>query len=144
MTSNMLRKSKFKRGSRHDDKVNDLSEAELPVDGDATLVITNDTSIDIIEEMRIKPIWWYICGFPLWCKIAKVGKENMTMRMKLEGDVIYDSPDDVNEVDIFLPNGRDFFIAIFFIVFGVVAQVAGLGSIFVDQVTSTTIYTYYE
>ena len=101
-----------------------VTEADLPVDGNANRVI------DIKKEC--KPLWWYVGLFPLWCKIATVGQANMTERLSEEGDVndtqsSSPSPQNVNE-EVLIPNGREFCIAILFIIFGVISVIAGVGS----------------
>mmetsp|Transcript_117 Transcript_117/g.163 ORF Transcript_117/g.163 Transcript_117/m.163 type:complete len:421 (+) Transcript_117:288-1550(+) len=102
-----------------------ITEADLPLDGNAGQVISNNPTVEI--EDGCKPLWWYIFGFPLWCSIASFGRSNMSDRISREGsDNI--TPQDMSEEDIMVPNGREFSIAIFFVIFGVVAVIAGVGS----------------
>ena len=77
-----------------------------------------------------KPIWWYLFAFPIWCRICEIACEGMEKRLNTDQY----KPDLSNE-DILLPppTNRDFLMAIFFIVFGLVALVAGLVSNVVVQ-----------
>lgn len=102
-----------------------VTEADLPVEGNSDNVISDRPTVEI--EAGCKPIWWYIFGFPLWCSIASFGRSNMSDRINREGNNIA-TPQDVNEEDILIPNGREFYIAIFFVIFGFVAVIAGVGS----------------
>ncbi len=114
----LLRKKKNKSNSG-------VTEADLPVDGNSDREISNYSSDEI--EAGCKPLWWYIFGFPLWCSIASYGESNMRDRISREGNNTV-TPQDVNEEDILIPNGKEFCIAIFFVIFGVVAVIAGIGS----------------
>ena len=104
---------------------NTVTEADLPVDGNASQVISRNVEEDIFSAF--KPFWWYIAGFPIWCRIASVGRTNMIDRISKEGEPSA-SPQDVNEDDILLTNGKEFCIAIFFVIFGVISVIAGVGS----------------
>jgi len=103
-----------------------ITEADLPVDGDASQVMTIQ-----IDEGR-KPVWWYIAGFPIWCYIASLGRTNMNSKISRESnmDPRTAPPQDVSDEDgdVIIPNGTEFTIAIFFVIFGVVAVFAGVGS----------------
>jgi sodium-coupled neutral amino acid transporter 11 len=100
--------------------VNDVhgtSTDELPVAGEAGNVL-------VPMETSKKPIWWYLCGFPLWCKIAKVGSNNMHQKLNNEDSWVEAD----NEDDIMVPSKKEFLIAIFFIIFGSVSLVLGIVS----------------
>ena len=105
------------------------STADLPLEGTAHQIMTTGSSLESIS----KPIWWYPLGFPIWTKIAMVGRTNMNQKIdanlgsSMAGPYeteAYSTYDDVSMV----PNGREFFIAIFFICFGVLSAVAGVAS----------------
>lgn len=121
--NNLLNKGKQPSGN------SDVTEADLPVDGNANqVIITHSSNPATVEiDSGAKPIWWYIAGFPIWCKVATVGRMNMTARIQQEQEVS-PSPQDVNEEDILIPNTTEFCIAICFVIFGVVAVIAGVGS----------------
>ena len=124
--NNLLNRGKQSKG---DGGSSDVTEEDLPVDGNADQVMTTYSSNPATVEIDsgAKPIWWYIAGFPIWCKIATVGRMNMTTRIQQEQEVS-PSPQDVSEEDILIPNTKEFCIAIFFVIFGVVAAIAGVGS----------------
>lgn len=110
---------------------NDVSEDDLPVEGRANEILSTEDSIEIDSDL--KPMWWYIAGFPIWCQIASIGNENMRKKIREEGEVT-SSGEDVSEDDFLIPNGREFFIAIFFVVFGFVSVIAGVASNFYAQI----------
>jgi hypothetical protein len=119
--NNLLTKNKHQQGSG-------VTQADLPVDGNANQVMSNATVVVDIESGQ-KPFWWYLAGFPIWCKIATVGRQNMTRRINQEGEMSSSTPqDNVSEENALVPNGREFCIAIFFVIFGLVAVIAGVGS----------------
>jgi len=102
-----------------------VTQGDLPVAGSSNNVMTVQTSIDDVK----KPVWWYLLGFPLWTAIAKVGSSNMNMR--IGSDVSSngnDAPASAYNEDLMVPNSHDFRVAMFFIVFGVISVVAGVGS----------------
>jgi len=102
-----------------------VSTADLPVAGTAHQIMITASTLESIS----KPIWWYLLGFPIWTKIAQVGKTNMNLKIDDAAGMAYEteaySAYDENSM---LPNGREFFIAIFFICFGVLSAVAGVAS----------------
>jgi hypothetical protein len=117
----LLKKNKPQQGSG-------MTEADLPVDGSAGQVIEdNPTAVEQQIDAACKPIWWYLTGFPIWCRIASIGKANMMTKLSNEG-MGSASPQDISEEDIMIPNGTEFTIAIFFVIFGVIAVIAGVGS----------------
>ena len=80
------------------------------------------------KQLRIHsrwPCWWYLLGYPIWTKIAMIGKTNMALRLSkakfVNEDIIFDE-------NTQLPSERDYSIAIFFICFGVLSAVAGVAS----------------
>ena len=110
-----------------------VSEVDLPVEGDATRVMSNNNNDDNINnasaeiDVLPKPIWWYLFLFPLWCKIARIGKDNMNDKIRRDGNLAV-LPNDRNSDDSLVSSRREFYIAIFFVVFGVVSVIAGVGS----------------
>lgn len=90
---------------------------EIPIEGQAgNMMIFNDESC--------KPFWWYFLGFPIWYKIANVGSRNMEQKLSNE-DIFVKSE---HEEEIMIPEKREFFIAIFFIIFGCVSLILGVVS----------------
>lgn len=112
---------------------------ELPLEGDATAEMQSGLVSSSYKEMS-KPWWWYPLLMPIWCSIASFGSTTMRAKMA-ESGVDFDAPsqEGSKEVDVEdepLANRRDFCVAIFFIVFGVVAVVAGLSSNVVMQLNN--------
>ena len=100
-----------------------VSIDDLSVHGSQDMDVT-DGIISFIKETP-KPCWWYLLGYPIWTKIAMIGKTNMSLKLsktKLANeDIIFDE-------NTQLPSERDYSIAIFFIWFGVITAVAGVAS----------------
>lgn len=118
---------------------------DLPIEG--TRVIST-----IVTEESAKPIWWYLAGFPIWCAVATIGRTNMRRKIAEEdggrdrvgGEDAYGSyqahstppitRNDSNSIEtegselLIVPSRGDYFMAVFFIIFGTVAIVAGLTS----------------
>mmetsp|Transcript_9911 Transcript_9911/g.14929 ORF Transcript_9911/g.14929 Transcript_9911/m.14929 type:complete len:546 (+) Transcript_9911:206-1843(+) len=102
-----------------------LTQADLPVAGSSNTIMTTD------ESNERKPVWWYLFGFPMWTKIAQIGSANMAVTLgsaAIKEAAAYDE-------DCMVPTRREFFIAIFFICFGVLSLVAGVGSNIYVQLT---------
>lgn len=102
-----------------------LTQADLPVAGSSNNIMTTD-----ISNER-KPIWWYLFGFPIWTKIAQVGSSNMAIKL---GSAAVKEADAYDE-DCMVPTRREFLIAIFFVCFGALSLVAGVGSNIYVQLT---------
>lgn len=95
--------------------------AELPVAGDA-----NATMDAPSMEQGSKPFWWWLGLFPIWRAIASAGA--LGMRQNLE-QLEEESPG-VTTVppsgEVIGPITRDYYTAMFFIIFGAVAVLVGL------------------
>ena len=105
-------------GIKHTVTIDDLS-----MTGEQDMDVT-DGIISSIKETP-KPCWWYLLGYPIWTKIAMIGKTNMALRLSKAKFVNEDTIFDENTQ---LPSERDYRIAIFFICFGVLSAVAGVAS----------------
>lgn len=82
-----------------------------------------------------KPWWWYPMLMPLWTGIATAGSQGMKERLNaLETEHGALDCEDLPATEIILPTTGDYYLSIFFIVFGVVALVAGLVSNFIVQI----------
>jgi sodium-coupled neutral amino acid transporter 11 len=114
----------------------DPAAGELPVAGDAGANLQTTTSTTI--PTGSKPWWWYPALMPFWIRVAEVGSEGMTQRLTAleqlhgpapgEGDE--GQPEDTETIG---PCTRDYYISIFFVIFGFVAMVAGvLSNIYVQ------------
>jgi sodium-coupled neutral amino acid transporter 11 len=102
-------------------------DIELPVAGDANTVMQAPQVTASSHKNLSKPWWWFPLLMPIWCAIASNG--STTMRETLARaqfpeanlrDAHLDAEDDL------VATRRDFVVAIFFVVFGVVAVVAGI------------------
>ena len=109
----------------------------LPVEGDAT------ATIQVHEPSSMpsgpKPFWWYPLLMPLWKRIAAKGSNGMNQRMSaLEQEHGPISPTEANQLseDVVPFRKRDVYFSIFFIVFGVIALVAGILSNIYVQVNN--------
>lgn len=98
-----------------------VTTADLPVAGSSANMMV--PALASLDEVR-KPFWWYLCGFPIWTFIAKVGKNNMDNKVSSNAAYETNAYDEISMI----PNGTDFFIAIFFICFGVLSVIAGVGT----------------
>ena len=101
-----------------------VTTADLPVAGDASNIMSTESSTNAFYGIR-KPCWWYLCGFPAWTYIAEVGRSNMNRKVNNE-EVVFEA--NAYDEETMLPNSRDFCVAIFFVCFGVVTMIAGVGS----------------
>jgi len=117
-----------------------LTPEDLPIEGDATntMILPNPDTMATLDGV-CKPFWWYLLGFPIWTSIANIGMSNMRVKVMdapLTGATAPGSPSTPThfstvssmEEDVMLPSGRDFFISIFFICFGVISGIAGVAS----------------
>ena len=105
-------------GIKHTVTIDDLS-----MTGEQDMDVT-DGIISSIKETP-KPCWWYLLGYPIWTKIAMIGKCNMEVKSD-DDKVVYENA--VFDENTQLPSERDYRIAIFFICFGVLSAVAGVAS----------------
>lgn len=110
---------------------------ELPVAGDAGATIEQTHANDGAYNPESKPFWWWLGLFPIWRAIASAGA--LGMRQNLE-QLEEESPG-VTSVppsgEIIGPLTRDYYIAIFFIVFGAIAVLVGLISNIYVQLENT-------
>jgi hypothetical protein len=143
--------NKWPRKVRNNSTDEDKNAIELPVAGDSNQVISrngnlpadfSDVPIEGSKRTMVsalpeggRPLWWYLGLFPFWCSIASHGSQNMRENLSSnDGYMAHGSPTSSEELArtedeaLLAPSGKDFCIAIFFIVFGVVAAAAGLGT----------------
>jgi len=106
-------------------------DIELPVAGDSNTTMQTAQVTATYKEMN-KPWWWFPLLMPIWCAIASTGSTTMKERMSRAG-VLEMTETTADEDDDLVAHRKDFLIAIFFILFGVIAVVAGiLSNIFVQ------------
>ena len=133
-------------------------EMELPVAGDAeqagtpSAEWTGPVDLPLAGERRViaatdgvgsfsKPFWWYLGGFPIWWAIASTGSNGMRERLSSAAEGYWDATAEGHkdiENEKYFPTKGGFCLAVFFIMFGVVAAVAGLVSNLVVQFAPPT------
>jgi hypothetical protein len=99
-------------------------EIELPVAGEANAMMATSTGGDL--DQQSKPWWWYLMVMPLWVRLASSGGSGMRQKLEATSSNFNANVDD--DTETIGPCPRDYWISIFFIVFGVVAAIAGVGS----------------
>lgn len=107
---------------------------ELPVDGDANQQMQSESPSSYSDGS--KPWWWFPTLMPIWCALAMTGRRAMQEKLAAEGnDAEITEFDNGSHVegeadggDVVHPTTRDYLVSIFFIVFGTIGMVAGLGS----------------
>jgi sodium-coupled neutral amino acid transporter 11 len=110
-------------------------DIELPVAGDANTTMQTAQVSASPREMN-KPWWWFPLLMPIWCAIASTGSTTMNLKLS-QSNAEWDAPPDANvqakvledevvQDDDLEVHRNDFCVAIFFIVFGAVAVVAGI------------------
>ncbi|KAG7340773.1 transmembrane amino acid transporter [Nitzschia inconspicua] len=116
------------------------SESDLPLEGDATANIQTPTNPTYPSELvGPKPWWWWPTLMPLWVAIATKGATGMNDRLTAfdsehgpvsaaqeGGNGETSRVEDGSIHEAIEPCKRDYIFSIFFIVFGVVAMVAGI------------------
>lgn len=105
-------------------KAHSMGDIELPVAGQANATMQTAVVIDL--EQQSKPWWWYPMLMPIWVSFASKGGSAIREKLAFEGSESFDNCDD--EVETIGPRSRDYWLSIFYIVFGVIAAVAGVVS----------------
>mmetsp|Transcript_28103 Transcript_28103/g.42874 ORF Transcript_28103/g.42874 Transcript_28103/m.42874 type:complete len:425 (-) Transcript_28103:35-1309(-) len=102
-------------------------DAELPVNGDPTQQIQPQNPRAV---SRNKPWWWFPLLMPIWVALASGGHQAMKEKIAEEDDEIVDNENAANDSidDVLHPTIGNYVLAIFFIVFGTIAAIAGVGS----------------
>jgi len=137
-TNNMLDTHRSKRGKKLDS-----DGIELPVAGDANQQMqasqASSSNPNVYAESS-KPWWWFPALMPIWCALAMTGRQ--AMKEKLDDHEVTEfhvtvTAEEENESATMHPTTRDYLVSIFFIVFGVIGMIAGLGSNIYVQVNNT-------
>jgi hypothetical protein len=98
---------------------------ELPVAGDANVTMEMTHSSELYDPVS-KPWWWWLCLFPIWRAIASTGARGMRQNLEiLEEESPGCTSVPPNEM-VIGPLTKDYYIAMFFILFGVIASTVGL------------------
>jgi sodium-coupled neutral amino acid transporter 11 len=107
--------------------------SDLPVEGYARLELPHDPNkVHGYERITSgpKPCWYYIGLFPIWCSVAERGATHMEQKIDAfnmpqeSGNAAVGESKDVLPV----PSNWDFFVAFFFVLFGILSLVAGVVS----------------
>jgi sodium-coupled neutral amino acid transporter 11 len=116
------------RGYKTNRKSSVNGQIELPVVGvsGATMEIKPEPSY----PQGNKPWWWYLGGFPVWCAIASTGASGTrTFLSGMEvdrGSMSLQSASEDEREEVIGPCRRDYYISMFFIIFGLIAMVVGV------------------
>lgn len=112
----------------------DITESsELPVEGNARLQLPKEpNNVNGYESITSgpKPCWYYFGLFPIWCSVAKSGATHMKRKIdafNVPPDSVHATVDESTDV-LPAPSNWDFFVAFFFVLFGVLSAVAGVVS----------------
>lgn len=84
-----------------------------------------------------KPWWWYPLLMPLWIRIASHGSNGMQERLTTltaQHRLSLDNADEYLWSETVVPTRGDYFLCIFFVVFGTISLIAGLLSNFIAQI----------
>lgn len=117
----------------------DVEAEDLPVEGDA------NATLQQTGDQKYKPLWWYLFGYPIWLSIAKYANiqqysnDNSEEEEQSSPYQVHASPRNTRnsnsaqelenaDVQSMVPTKKEYFVAIFFIVFGAISLVAGVGS----------------
>jgi sodium-coupled neutral amino acid transporter 11 len=135
----------------------DVTDGDLPVAGDTEQKMGSTGELPVagsrinanIQAEPEKPLWWYLFLFPVWVKIASSGSNNMRKKLSEQtesGEVSSpysahatppasptensntDSAYSYSSEDVMMPNRWDYCMSIFFILFGILAAIAGVTS----------------
>mmetsp|Transcript_46334 Transcript_46334/g.69917 ORF Transcript_46334/g.69917 Transcript_46334/m.69917 type:complete len:506 (-) Transcript_46334:196-1713(-) len=82
-------------------------------------------SDDLISSCHRKPLWWYTFGFPIWCTIAERARSGLDERLAVKTFAQIDLEE---SSEMAQPTPYDFLVALSFILFGVIAMFAGVGT----------------
>jgi sodium-coupled neutral amino acid transporter 11 len=108
---------------------------DLPVEGDAQANM--QTAAPSTIQDASKPWWWYPTLMPLWVRIATMGAQGMKQRIAaFEQEHGISSGTGGEDVETIGPCKRDYYISMFFICFGILAAVAGIGTNVYVQINS--------
>ena len=103
---------------------NGLGDIELPVAGEASVTMEKVEVVDLSQES--KPWWWYPLWMPIWVSIASMGGSSIRKKLIAVESERFIAGSEV--IETIGPRTRDYWISIFFILFGVISAIAGLTS----------------
>jgi hypothetical protein len=116
-------------GYKTNGKSSESGQIDLPVAG------VSGAKIEMKPEPSYpqgsKPWWWYFSGFPIWCSIASsgaLGTKTFLSEMEVDRGMSLQSASEDEQEEVIGPCRRDYYISMFFIIFGVIAMVVGVAS----------------
>jgi hypothetical protein len=115
------------QGYKTNKKSSESDQIELPVVGVSGAKI--EMKAEPSYPQGSKPWWWYFSGFPIWCWIAStgaLGTKTFLLEMEVDRGVSLQSPSEDEQEEEIGPCRRDYYISMFFIIFGVIAMVVGV------------------
>jgi hypothetical protein len=115
-TNNMIETHRFRRAKKEG------GDIDLPMEGDADAEIQQPQAY----SAGSKPWWWFPTLMPIWCAVASTGGRGMKKSLGDDNQVPVATVEE--ERDIVHPSPGQYGIAIFFIVFGTIGMVAGVGT----------------
>lgn len=130
--NNMLQGKSYNPGSSNKAASDGNGQIELPVVGDASASM--ETAPEPSLSSQSKPWWYYLFGFPIWCAIASTGAVGTRQFLApFESAIGTPLTDSENEGEVIGPCRRDYYISMFFVIFGVLALVVGvISNIYVE------------
>lgn len=97
---------------------------ELPVAGDANATSKQTQPHPGGSTPESKPFWWWLGLFPIWRAIASAGAQGMKQHLEELG--LDEDTTKPPEGEVIYASTKDYYIAMFFIVFGVVSALVGV------------------
>mmetsp|Transcript_15111 Transcript_15111/g.32799 ORF Transcript_15111/g.32799 Transcript_15111/m.32799 type:complete len:632 (+) Transcript_15111:106-2001(+) len=114
-----------------------VSEGDLPVEGNASLEISQDVYKFSYESITSgsKPLWYYLGLFPIWTSVANSGANHMQKKIEATNAVAGGGAMEETMKEVLPPPSKwDFGVSMFFVLFGVVSAVAGvLSNVYVQM-----------
>jgi sodium-coupled neutral amino acid transporter 11 len=117
------------QGYKTNRKSSENGQIELPVAGVSGAKI--EMNPEPCYPQGSKPWWWYLGGFPIWCSIASygaLGTRTFLSEMEVDRGMSLQSASEDEQEEVIEPCRRDYYISMFFIIFGVIAMVVGVAS----------------
>jgi len=130
--------AQYGAAKRRSSSLTNGGDVELPVVGDSQAKMGEGTQSVPPEGMsggRKRPWWWWPLAMPIWVAIASSGSRGTSNFLTNMGVQPLRGPSEDEEESIG-PRKRDYVYSILFIIFGVVAMVAGIISNIYVQVNN--------
>ena len=102
-----------------------------------------------IPSDTFKPLWWYLLGFPIWTQVANYASQSLKQNLlsdhqhdtddsssspyrahysPKQNDPSQQSPEEEHILDVesMVPTKQEYYMAIFFVIFGIISGVVGV------------------